>query len=189
MRRLWFVFAIFSLALSISLQSQQPKPAPKPAVNTAPVVAFTMLNGVFEIETFTADAPKSVARFVDLVRHGFYRGQRFHWVQPGVAQVGDIQSRDMTKRNDWGRGGSGPMGRLVPIGVAEISKRSFVRGTVGLAYRQGQTAEDADCQIFIVKIASPALDGKYAAIGRLTKGMEIVDKIQVEDMIKDICVR
>ena len=148
-----------------------------------------MLNGLFEIETFPADAPKSVARFVDLARHGFYRGQHFHWVQPAVAQVGDPQSRDMTKRADWGRGGSGWHFGPVPIGVAETCKRPFVRGMVGLAYQSNQRPEDADCQIFIVRIDSPWLNGKYAAIGRVIKGMPVVDKIQLEDMIKDIAVR
>ena len=189
MRRLLFVAAFFLIVapLSVVVHTQKsPSPAP---VSTAPVVVFTMLSGVFEVETFPTDAPKSVARIVDLARHGFYRGQRFHWVQPGVAQVGDLQSRDMSKRSDWGRGGSGSLFRLVPIGVAEISKRTFARGTVGLAYNSNQRAEEADCQIFIIKIANPALDGKYAAIGRVIKGMPIVDQLKVEDMIKDIAVR
>jgi cyclophilin family peptidyl-prolyl cis-trans isomerase len=185
MRRLLFVAALTALlpASLVTVHSQQP------VTSTAPIVVFTMAKGVFEIETFPADAPKSVARFVDLAKHGFYRGQRFHWVQSGVVQVGDPQSRDMTKRDVWGKGGSGALFRLAPIGVAEISKRRFERGTVGLAYNANQSAEDADCQIFIVKVASPALNGKYAAIGHVTKGMSVVDGIALEDLIKDIAVR
>jgi peptidylprolyl isomerase len=185
MRRLLFVAALIGF-LSPSLVTVQSQ---KPAASTAPVVVLTTVKGVIEIETFPADAPKSVARIVDLAKHGFYRGQRFHWVQPGVVQVGDLQSRDMTKIDKWGKGGSGSMFRLVPIGVAEISKRPFERGIVGLAYQTGQKPEDADCQIFIMKIASPALNGKYAAIGRVITGMSVVDKIAVEDMIKDVAVR
>ena len=185
MRRLLLVAALtaFVPPSLVTVHSQQP-----PA-STAPILVFTMAKGVFEIETFPADAPKSVARVVDLARHGFYRGQRFHWVQPSVAQVGDVQSRDMTKRDVWGQGGSGPMLRAMPLRVAEISKRSFDRGIVGMAYNSNQKAEDADCQIFIMKIANPALNGKYAAIGRVIKGMPVVDGIAVEDMIKDIAVR
>lgn len=189
MRRLSLVAAFVAWSVSPLALVQKPQQPAQPTASTAPVVVFTMLKGVFEIETFPVDAPKSVARIVDLARHGFYRGQHFHWVQAGVAQVGDLLSRDMTKRADWGRGGSGSMGRRVPIGVAEICKRSFVRGMVGLAYQAGEKPEDADSQIFILKITSPALNGKYAAIGRVIKGMDVVDQIQVEDMIKDIAVR
>ena len=177
------VVVLFTLAHVVPLAGQSKSASP------APVVVLTTVKGVIEIETFPSEAPKSVERFVDLAKHGLYRGTRFHWVQPGVAQGGDPQSRDMTKRDDWGRGGSGPLFRTVPIGVAEVVKRQFDRGIVGLAYRTGQKPADADCQFFILKIANPALNGKYAAIGRVTKGMAVVDKIEVADMIKDVTVR
>lgn len=76
-----------------------------------------------------------------------------------------------------------------PIGVAELSTRPFDRGIVGLAYQAGQKPEDADCQFFIMKAANPALNGKYAVVGRVIKGMDVVDKIEVDDMIKDVSVR
>lgn len=173
--------AVLALTCVVALHSQA-----KPA---APVLVLTTAKGVIEIEMFAAEAPKSVARILDLAKRSFYRGQRFHWVQPGVIQVGDLQSRNMTKREDWGRGGSGPMNKIMPIGVAEIGKRPFDRGIVGYAYRDGQKPTDADSQIFILKFAIPALNGKYAALGRVTKGMAVVDKIEVEDMIKDVAVK
>jgi peptidylprolyl isomerase len=95
----------------------------------------------------------------------------------------------MTKKSQWGKGGSGPRQSARPIGVAEISKRPFVRGIVGLAYQAYQTPDVADCQFFIVKMTNPELNGKYAAIGRVIKGMDVVDKLEVEDMIKDVTVR
>jgi cyclophilin family peptidyl-prolyl cis-trans isomerase len=155
----------------------------------APVVVLTTAKGVIEIETFPGEAPKSVARFVELAKSGFYRGTRFHWVEPGVAQVGDQLSRDMTKRDLWGTGGSGYKMSARPIGVAELSMRRFERGIVGLAYRSGQKPELADSQIFILTHPNPALNGKYAVIGRVIKGMEVVDKIVVTDMIKNVSVR
>ena len=156
---------------------------------SAPVVVVTTAKGVIEIETFPADAPKSVARFVELARNGFYRSCRFHWVQPGVIQMGDQLTRDFTKQESWGTGGSGPKHGTRPIGVFETSKRPFVRGIVGLAYRSGYKPETADSQIFILRASNPGLDGKYAAIGRVVKGMAIVDKIQINDMIKEVSVR
>jgi cyclophilin family peptidyl-prolyl cis-trans isomerase len=171
-----------STVVCVAASAGQAKPA-------APVVVLTTVKGVIEIETFPAEAPKSVARFVELAKSGFYRGNRFHWVQPGVAQVGDQLTRDMTKRDMWGTGGSGPRQSPRPIGVAEIGKRRFERGIVGLAYRAGQKPELADSQIFILTAPNPALNGKYAILGRVIVGMTVVDKIAIADMIKDVTVR
>lgn len=176
------------LIVAAALQTE-PLSSQTQSSSAAPVIVLTTVKGVIEIEMFPADAPKSVERIVDLARRGFYRGNRFHWVQPGVAQVGDQLSRDMTKRETWGTGGSGMRQNPRPIGVAEFNKHKFDRGIVGYAYRNGYKAETADSQIFILKIANPALNGKYAAIGRVIKGMNVVDKIELEDMIKDVTVR
>lgn len=178
-----FAFAV-ALAGSIALtgagvHSQQAKPA----AATSAVLVFETARGAFEIETF-GDSPRSLARVLELVRRGFYRGQRVHWVQGSVVQFGDPLSRDMTKEVDWGTGGSGPRNSIRPIGVVETSKRVFDRGIVGLAYRTGRKPDTADCQLFILRGANPALNGKYAVIGRVSKGMEIVDKIEKADLIK-----
>jgi len=186
MRRLLFAAAVLVLMIPVQAGWSAPQ---APAAPAAPVVVFTTAKGVIEIEMFPADAPKSVARIVELAKQGFYRGTRFHWVQPAVVQFGDQTSRDMTKKDSWGKGGSGPGRNPRPIGVAEISKRQFVRGIVGFAYQAYQDPQAADCQLFIVKMTNPALNGKYAALGRVVKGMEVVDKIEVEDMIKDVSVR
>lgn len=155
----------------------------KPAAPATPVLVVETAKGVFEIETY-ADAPKSVAHILALVRRGFYRGLRFHWVQSGVVQVGDPQTRDMSKQATWGSGGSGER-----IGVKEIAKHSFVRGVVGLFYRQGFDVETSDSQFFVLRIANPSLDGKYIAIGHVTKGMDVVDKIEMADAIKMMSVK
>lgn len=175
---------IVAASLQTVLFSSQAKPG-----DTAPVVVLTTVKGVIEIEMFPEDAPRSVERIVDLAKHAFYRGTRFHWVQPGIAQVGDQLTRDMTKRDLWGTGGSGLRQSLRPIGVAEKCSHRFERGIVGFAYRNGYKPETADSQIFIVKIANPALNGKYAMLGRVIKGMNVVDKIELDDMIKDVSVR
>ncbi len=98
--------------------------------------------GVFEFETYPAEAPKTVARIVELVKQRFYNGMRIHRVVPGfVIQLGDPQTRDMTKKDSWGTGGSGK-----PIGVAEITKtRTHVLGAVAMAHA-GDPAK-ADSQI------------------------------------------
>ena len=167
----------------VSLQSQAGK-AP-----AAAVVVLETAKGVIEIETLPGDSPKSVEHFVALARKSFYRGQRFHWVVPGLVQTGDPLSRDLTKRKEWGTGGSGLRMMPKPIGVAETSKRKFERGIVGLAYRTDRKPDSADSQFFILTGPNPALNGKYAPLGKVIKGIEVVDKIEVGDVIKNVTVR
>lgn len=173
------------LTSSIALIAQA-KPA---AGGAGPIVVIETAKGVIEIETFPTEAPKSVAHFLELVKRGFYRGQRFHWVATGVIQAGDPLSRDLTKQKEWGTGGSGLRNSNKPIGVAEPSKRRFERGIVGLAYRPNFKPETADSMFFILTGPNPALNGKYAALGRVIKGIEVADKIAMNDVIKNIRVK
>jgi cyclophilin family peptidyl-prolyl cis-trans isomerase len=157
--------------------------------STAPVIVIEMEKGVIEIETFPAEAPKSVAHFVELARKGFYRGLRVHWVQPGLVQTGDPLSRDITKQKEWGTGGSGPSRSNKPNGFFEPTKRKLERGIVALAYRPTWKPETADSMFFILLTAAPALEGKYTALGRVIKGMNVVDKIEMNDILKNVTVR
>jgi cyclophilin family peptidyl-prolyl cis-trans isomerase len=155
----------------------------KPAASANPVLVFDTGRGSFEIELIQADAPRSVAHILALMKRNFYRGQRFHRVSASLAQWGDPQSRDMSRRDYWGNGNSGS-----PIGVFESSKKhSHVRGAVGLAH--GGNPLGADSQLYIMKTPSPNLDSQHAVIGRVTAGMAAVDKIAVEDMIKNARVK
>lgn len=165
--------ALGAIALAVAGLGAQPKPAA-----ALPVIALDTARGSIEIEVWPGEAPKSVAHILELVRKGFYRGLRFHRVEASLVQVGDPKSRDVSWREWWGREGSGN-----PVGVAEISKtRKHVRGTVGLA-NIGNAAW-SDSQFYIMKAAGPSLDGKYTVIGRVTKGMEVVDRLQVADILK-----
>jgi cyclophilin family peptidyl-prolyl cis-trans isomerase len=181
-----------SLMAGVTLVSQQAKlPAPqKPGAAAAgPVLLLDTVKGAVEIELFANEAPKSVARILELVKGGFYRGQRFHWVSPGIVQFGDPLSRDMTKEKQWGTGGSGYRNSVRPIGVLEASKRKFVRGMVGMAYSSTQRAADGDSQMFILTAANPPLDGKYTMLGQVTKGLAVVEKLEKADTIKNLTVK
>jgi cyclophilin family peptidyl-prolyl cis-trans isomerase len=178
-----------ALLVSPTAVSTQAGKAPAGKTPPGPVLVIDTVKGVIEVELNPADAPKSVARIVELAKNGFYRGQRFHWVQPGVVQFGDPLSRDLTKRNEWGTGGSGVRNGNRPIGVAELSKKPFGRGVVGVAYRVGSKPENADSQMFILTAANPAMVGKYAQIGKVTKGLAVADKLEVQDVIKNVTVR
>ena len=155
----------------------------KPAQGN-PVVVLETVKGTIEIEFFAKDAPKTVARLLTLVRQNFYRGQRFHRVETNfLIQIGDPATRDFTKRARWGRGGSGQ-----DIGVAEIVKtRRHVRGAVGMAH--GGRPERADSQFYIMRGARPSLDGKYAIVGRVISGMDVVDKTELTDLVRRVYVK
>src|SRR5262245_17863872 len=90
-------------------RAAQAAPAPaKPSPGAGPVIVFDTLKGSFEMETYPNEAPKSVEHILALVRRNFYNGQRVHRVVRGqLVQFGDPLSRDMTKKDYWGTGGSG----------------------------------------------------------------------------------
>jgi cyclophilin family peptidyl-prolyl cis-trans isomerase len=166
------------LALAPLRADQTKTPAP-----AAPVIVLETAKGTVEIEMYPADAPKTVEMILGLVRNGFYRGQRFHRVTTDLVQIGDPQTRDMTKQESWGKLGSG-----VPVGVSEVSrKHPHVRGSMGLAHTGDP--KYADSQFYILKSANSSLDGKYVVVGHVTKGMEVVDKIEVADVIRNATVR
>jgi peptidylprolyl isomerase len=181
------IVAALTLATAVAIvtgtQAQRAGQPPTAAAG-GPTLVLDTVKGTIEIELFEKDAPKSIDHILTLVRRGFYRGLRFHWVQPGLIQVGDPTSRNVTSQKSWGEGGSGTR-----IGVAEIGKKPFERGSVGVAYRQGQTPTDADSQIFICLAPSPHLNGKYTMIGKVTKGMEVADKIELTDILKLMYVK
>jgi peptidylprolyl isomerase len=176
-------WAVAAAVAVVSAQAQRAGQPPAPAAGGTTLVLETV-KGTMEIELFDKDAPKSIDHILALVRRGFYRGLRFHWVQPAVIQFGDPNSRNMALQNSWGETGSGQR-----IGVAEFSKRPFERGSVGVAYRTNQTSTDADSQIFICKVANPGLNGKYTMIGKVSKGIEVADKIEQSDILRLLYVK
>ncbi len=148
-----------------------------------PILVLDTAKGTIEIELLRGDAPRSVDYIVDLVEKNFYRGLRFHRAERGLVQVGDVTSRDVSKKAWWGRNMHTPT-----IGVAEISKKLIhVRGMVGLAH--SGNAALANSQFYILKEASPSLNGKYALIGRVRVGMPAVDTIEVGDVIKQATIK
>jgi peptidyl-prolyl cis-trans isomerase B (cyclophilin B) len=149
-----------------------------------PVVVLETAKGIIEIETYPEEAPKTVEHFLGLVKRGFYNGLRFHRAEANfVIQIGDPQSRDMTKQAVWGTGGGGK-----PVGVAEISKkRRHGPGAVGLGH--SGSAKDASSQFYITMRAAPSLDGRYVVFGRVIKGMDVVAKIQKADVLKKASVK
>jgi peptidyl-prolyl cis-trans isomerase B (cyclophilin B) len=119
-------------------------------------------HGPVEIELFADDAPKTVENFVKLARDGFYDGLIFHRVIPDFM----IQGGDPT---GTGRGGPGYQFE------DEFNQHKVVRGALAMANAGPNTNGS---QFFIVTAeACPWLDGKHTVFGRVTSGMDTVDKI------------
>ena len=157
------------------------------ALQDHPVVVVETSRGSFEIETFPEDAPKSVAHVIELVKRGFYDGQRIHRALPGfLVQWGDPRSRDTAQEGEWGRGTAASSG--TSVGAAELSKkRTHTKGAVGLAHPG--TPAQADSQIYVMLADRPELNGRYAVIGRVIAGDEVPARLERGDLILRMSVR
>ena len=119
-------------------------------------------HGAIAIELFDDDAPKTVGNFTKLSRDGFYDGVIFHRVIPDFM----IQGGDPT-----GTGTGGPGYTFED----EINPTKVERGALAMANAGPNTNGS---QFFIVTAgACPWLDGKHTVFGRVTSGMDVVDKI------------
>lgn len=124
-------------------------------------------DGRVTIQLLPELAPKHVERIKTLVRQGFYDGTPFHRVIEGfMAQGGDPT-------------GTGTGGSQLPDLPAEFSppaKARYLRGTCGMA--RTMNPNSANSQFFIMFAPAPSLDGQYTIWGRVTSGMDVVDKIK-----------
>ena len=123
---------------------------------------------VMEFELYPEVAPKSVANFVKLAESKFYDGLTFHRIVPGfVIQGGD----------PLGNGTGGPGWHIPGEFAANGFKNDLqhVRGV--LSWARAQDPNSAGSQFFIMVDDAPYLDGQYAAFGRLTAGLGVVDQI------------
>ena len=134
-----------------------------------PIVTIEMENGgVIKAELYPEIAPNTVANFVNLVQSGFYNGLIFHRVIPGFM----IQGGDPT---GTGMGGPGYAikGEFAANGFE--NKLSHERGVISMA--RANDPNSARSQFFIMHADYPALDGNYAAFGRVIEGIEAADHV------------
>jgi cyclophilin family peptidyl-prolyl cis-trans isomerase len=165
------------LAVSALVRAQSP----------TPVIVVETSKGTFAFETYPVEAPKTVAHIVDLVRRGFYDGQRIHRASPGfVVQWGDPRSRDLDRQADWGRGPEASSG--TPVGAAEISKKHpHSAGAVALAH-PGLPAK-GDSQIYVTLAERRDLNGKYSVFGHLVEGEDVPPRLERGDVVTRMYVR
>ena len=174
------IFCLFCTLLLAGCKNKDPQVTTDPAVNPN-YDAETYLTGKHYVQMdvdgygslimeLDADiAPATVTNFVNLVQSGFYNGLTFHRVINGfMMQGGDPEGTGM--------GGSeyNVPGEFALNNVE--NSISHVRGTISMA-RSGNDYDSASSQFFIVHQDSTALDGSYAAFGKVLFGMGVVDSI------------
>lgn len=157
-----------SLALALTLLAS-------PALATGLQIDVAgVANGTITIDLLDEVAPKHAERIVTLAREGAYDGVVFHRVIEGfMAQTGDVKF-GRTGQDNYQRAGAG--GSDLPNLKAEFSDVPFERGVVGMA--RSMSPDSANSQFFIMFAPAPHLNGKYTVVGRVTDGMDIVDKIK-----------
>jgi peptidyl-prolyl cis-trans isomerase B (cyclophilin B) len=144
-------------------------PATKPVAKEVAVLKTSM--GEMVLEFWPDVAPKHVENFKKLARQGFYDGVAFHRVIKNfMIQGGDPNTKDESKRAQWGQGGPGYQLK------AEFSDRKHTRGVLSMARSPGGI-DTAGSQFFIVLAEAPHLNGQYTAFGKLIKGDDVLAKI------------
>ena len=134
-----------------------------------PVVTFEMENGdVMKVELYPEIAPNTVNNFISLVNKGYYDGLIFHRVIRGFMIQGGCP-------DGTGMGGPGYTikGEFLQNGFPNTLKHE--PGVISMA--RAMHPDSAGSQFFIMHETSPHLDGAYAAFGKITEGLDVIDKI------------
>ena len=134
-----------------------------------PKVTITMSDSrKIYLEQYPEAAPKTVSNFIELVKKGFYDGLTFHRIIKGFMIQGGCPE---------GTGTGGPgyhiKGEFKMNGFNNPIKHE--RGVISMA--RAQHPDSAGSQFFIMHEDAPHLDGQYAAFGKVTEGMDVVDDI------------
>ena len=155
--------------VTVAAPASKPRREKKPAVQLpmTKVYDVTMVTncGSFTIRMDQAQSPNAVTSFVSLVQRGFFNQTIFHRIVPGFV----IQGGDPTAT---GMGGPGYSTVDTPPKNA-----SYTHGVVAMAKTATEPAGTAGSQFFIVTVANAGLPPDYAIIGKVVKGLPVVDHI------------
>jgi peptidyl-prolyl cis-trans isomerase B (cyclophilin B) len=144
-----------------------------PRVATPIYAKLQTSNGTIEVELYQAQAPKTVANFVNLANQGFYKNLVWHRIVAGfVIQTGDpLTVNGTSDRSTWGTGGSS---QTIPL---EIDP-SLHNNQGYLAMARQTDPNSATSQFYINLADNPSLDGQYAVFGKvISDPMGAVNKI------------
>lgn len=136
------------------------------------MVTFHTNHGDIVIKTFDDKAPETVKNFLDYCREGFYDNTIFHRVINGFMIQGGCPD---------GTGMGGP-GYSIKGEFAQNGVKNELRHTEGvLSMARAMHPDSAGSQFFIMHKNAPHLDGAYAAFGKVTEGMDVVNQIAETD--------
>ena len=126
--------------------------------------------GNIVLELFENDAPNTVANFVKLINKGYYNGLKFHRVIPNFMIQGGCPV---------GNGTGGP-GYAIKC---EINPKKHTTGTLSMAHAGKDTGGS---QFFITHSPQPHLDGVHTVFGQVIEGMDVVNAIRQDDIMKQV---
>ncbi len=134
-----------------------------------PTITITMENGdIMKGELYPEIAPNTVNNFISLINKGFYNGLIFHRVIPGFMIQGGCPD---------GSGMGGP-GYTIKGEFSQNGFKNDLKHTPGvLSMARAMHPDSAGSQFFIMHETSPHLDGAYAAFGKITEGLDVINKI------------
>ena len=134
-----------------------------------PIITITMQDGsVMKGELYPEIAPNTVNNFISLVKKGYYNGLIFHRVIPGFMIQGGCPD---------GTGMGGP-GYSIKGEFTQNGFKNDLKHTKGvLSMARTMAPNSAGSQFFIMHQTSPHLDGAYAAFGKITEGLDVIDAI------------
>ncbi|MDQ3349754.1 MAG: peptidylprolyl isomerase [Acidobacteriota bacterium] len=173
------VWSLLTILMAASLAQRGPQKSTKPgsfkttlslAEMTGKRAVLTTSAGEFVVDLRPDLAPNHVGHFIKLAREGAFNGTIFHRViRLAIIQGGDPLSKDPSKTKLYGTGG---LGVLAP----EFNSEPATRGAVA-AVLQPNRPDSGGAQFFVCVTDQRALDGKYTIFGRVTDGMDVVQRI------------
>ncbi len=180
-----------------------------PCLSGTALISLETSKGSVELRLDGQAAPLTAGQFVDLVRRGVYNGTVFHRVVkdpvPFVVQGGDPQSANpKVPSSQYGLGSfidpASGEARMIPLELklksepkpryGEPVTNPMVSRELALSHERGALAmarsadpNSASAQFYVALQALPELDGRYAVFGRVTRGMEVMDRIEQGDRL------
>ena len=133
--------------------------------------------GKFVIEFHSDSAPVAVENFKNLVRKRFYDGLTFHRRE-------NTESMSIIQGGDPDGDGTGGPGYTISDEYTNPNQRPHLRGTVAMA--RTRAPNSAGSQFYICLKPQSFLDGRYTTFGQVIKGMDVVDKLRVGDVMKTV---
>ena len=169
----YLLTALFLIAPLAVAQTTKPAAAPAAPAVANPTVTVHTSQGDITMELYADKSPKSVANFLRYVHEGFYAGTVFHRVIPGYLIQGGLYTAELQPRRTHS-----------PVASEADNGLSNLRGTVAVA--RGADPNSGTSQFFINLVDDRRLDyvgnqngltWGYTVFGKVTKGMDVVDKI------------